>query len=64
MKYLVYCLCGHSLELHGSEGCAGERKVECGCRYDQLGALNAAIDNARTEAAAAWRRPEETAEIA
>jgi len=57
MKYLVLCTCSHSLESHASEGCAGERSQGCACRLDQLGALNAAIDSARVDAATAWRKP-------
>ena len=59
VKYLVYCPCGHSLELHAAEGCSGERGVACPCPQDQLGALNAAVDRARDEAVAVWRKPEE-----
>ena len=65
MKYLVYCTCSHSLERHSPDGCSGERRLGCPCRLDQVGALNAAIDRARNEATAIWRKPdEETAPLA
>lgn len=59
MNYLVNCPCGHSLEKHGHGGCAGARGLDCPCRADRTGALNQAIDRARSEAAIVWRRPEE-----
>jgi hypothetical protein len=59
MKYLVFCTCAHSLELHAPEGCAGDRGLRCGCPLDQVGALSSAIDRARNEATAAWHRPDE-----
>lgn len=61
MKYLVFCPCGHSLEAHVAEGCTGDHAM-CACRADQAEALNAAIDQARSDAVAVWRRPDEPVE--
>jgi hypothetical protein len=59
MKYLVFCTCSHNLEKHSPEGCSGDRDLGCPCRLDQVGALNAAIERARNEATAIWRKPED-----
>jgi hypothetical protein len=50
MKYLVFCSCGHSIERHGAEGCAGTDSppVPCACPNDQGAALDAAIAEARS----------------
>jgi len=59
MKYLVFCRCSHNLEAHGPEGCVGERGQVCTCRLDQFDALNAAIDSARDNAVALWRKQDD-----
>lgn len=64
MKYLIFCTCLHSLEQHSPEGCAGDHNLGCACRLDQVGALSAAIERARNEANAVWRKPEEIEPIA
>jgi hypothetical protein len=48
MKYLVYCPCGHALDRHDMEGCAGDGHLPCGCPRSQDIALDAAIEHART----------------
>jgi hypothetical protein len=51
VKYLVFCSCGHSLERHGADGCAGAdapQPLPCPCPKDQAAALDAAIAEART----------------
>ncbi|HEX3464953.1 MAG TPA: hypothetical protein VHS78_12975 [Candidatus Elarobacter sp.] len=47
MKYLVFCQCGHSLDRHGADGCAGEGRMPCRCRNDQERALDSAVEHAR-----------------
>jgi hypothetical protein len=51
MKYLVFCACGHTLEDHVPGGCTDSANGPCGCPRDQLGALEAAVDRAKTEGA-------------
>jgi hypothetical protein len=48
MDNLVLCPCGHSLANHDSAGCVGDRLGRCGCGFDRYGALEAAVDSART----------------
>ena len=48
MKYLVFCMCGHGLDRHGSEGCEGDGRMACRCRRDQEAALDTAIEHARS----------------
>ena len=57
MKYLVFCLCGHALDRHGARGCDGDG-MPCRCRKDQEGALDAAIEHARSHPWGAARTPE------
>lgn len=60
MKYLVFCSCGHSLEEHDGEGCSNATLRPCGCRLDQLSALDSAVEQAKTEAVTTWRSPSES----
>ncbi|HZO93699.1 MAG TPA: hypothetical protein VFB22_07995 [Candidatus Baltobacteraceae bacterium] len=55
MKYLVSCTCGHALDRHDAFGCGGDGRMPCGCGRDQEGALDAAIEHARTHPWGAWR---------
>jgi hypothetical protein len=48
MDNLVLCPCGHSLANHDYCGCAGDRLRTCSCCRDRHGALEAAVDSART----------------
>lgn len=48
MEYLVLCRCGHSLALHDYAGCAGDRLRSCACLRDRHGALDAAVETAKT----------------
>ncbi len=50
MENLVLCPCGHSLTLHDFTGCAGDRLRRCECPLDRHGALDAAVDQARSAA--------------
>ena len=52
MKYLVFCTCGHGLDLHGAHGCDGEGGI-CRCRRDEYTALESAVDQARSHT---WSR--------
>jgi hypothetical protein len=52
---LVLCPCGHSLAQHGSSGCRGERLRACPCPHDRHGALEAAVDGAKSRP---WGKPE------
>ena len=58
MKYLVFCTCGHSMERHAVAGCESadvQPWFPCGCKKDQMQALDSAIDDARKHP---WGRPE------
>jgi hypothetical protein len=43
MLYLISCPCGHTVELHDSEGCG-----QCRCVRSRGEALDAAIDAVRS----------------
>lgn len=62
MKYLVLCTCGHGLDRHGESGCGGDGPA-CGCRNDELQALDAAIEHARQHPWGALRHADGTAGI-
>lgn len=47
MKYLVFCVCGHTLDRHGGRGCDGEAGP-CACRRDEYAALETALSQARS----------------
>jgi hypothetical protein len=49
MDYLVYCPCGHTVSRHEAKGCNGDRRVRCACRLTRWEALDAAVDEVRTE---------------
>ena len=63
MKYLVFCSCGHSLEDHRPEGCGNRTAGPCGCRRDQGGALDDAIERAKIDAVASWRGADEPSDV-
>ena len=44
MMYLVHCPCGHALDRHNNDGCAGIGAGGCECRHSELEALDAAIN--------------------
>jgi hypothetical protein len=48
MEDLVLCPCGHAMGAHGGGGCSGDRLRPCTCARDRYGALDAAVDDART----------------
>ncbi len=48
MKYLIFCVCGHGLDKHGTFGCEGDGRMPCRCSRDQERALDSAIDDARS----------------
>lgn len=64
MKYLVYCTCGHGLDRHAFDGCGGDGRTPCRCPRDQEGALDAAIDHARTHPWGVARTTPEMEELA
>lgn len=61
MKYLVLCCCAHSLDRHDAEGCGGDGIRPCPCPKNQDGALEAAIDHARSHPWEGWREPVDVA---
>ena len=63
MKYLVFCICGHGLDRHGSGGCEGDGHLLCPCVNDQEEALESAVEQARRNT---WGAPrlDGTADIA
>ncbi len=62
MKYLIFCSCGHSLEHHGNEGCAGTSSDPCRCGRDAAAALESAVALVNDEALTAWRTAAEGGE--
>ncbi len=56
MEDLVLCTCGHAMGAHDSGGCAGDRLRPCRCARDRYGALDAAVDEAKTRP---WISPDE-----
>ena len=55
---LVLCPCGHAMTAHDGGGCRGDRMRACRCERDRYGALDAAVDEARSRP---WVSPEEAA---
>ncbi|HEV2642762.1 MAG TPA: hypothetical protein VGT98_08645 [Candidatus Elarobacter sp.] len=56
MDDLVLCPCGHAMGAHDGGGCGGDRLRPCRCARDRYGALEAAVDDARTRP---WVSPEQ-----